>query len=665
MNTAEQTQVARDDLLRVFFAAEHNDAWPDMSDDPQWAKWKDRVEPFIMMARRGDDLPIVLPRLRPVTGEYSLYVIVTDRADIMRTIDLLTAFAGPTLLPQEADLRPARLRPDDPVDRAIMAYAGSGATFILRSGPRTNQRPLTNALTLMQRTLAARPARLWRMTKPTGRLLAEFDAALASGGVDASAALLEQLTSNGGLDAANLHYLRIKRLSKLGRNAQILSMPRLGDIVRQYPPAPVRDAILDSLYFTAVERALADGDLAGAADALLTEGQHIPDLLTGDLSTRSTGTVIIAVLVAMLRIGVAEQAGRTELATIVSALRATGRLTDLPDVVLTEALAKLGVTEPEPELEPARAQPIESWPELITAIAADSPEYRVALSEATWRTWPSPAQQDAEIAESLNHLGETATAAAWALAGPFIESVGYADPAGHTARAFLDNALIFERFGPGDLASIQALLDITLRAAPPDDVYAKLLVDLGAVSNRWVALERAETVLDMVDTLVLAACPDPNARLTLALTLLAPLVRHATRLDTASREFARVLTDELALGLTWPDPQTATGATEEQTALRSAQASVLIYSLNENALARVTNQLSDMAPAVTISTSSAHVGTSQLRQHARHADIVVLATGCAKHAATGFITGNTTAKIHYAQGSGSASLLRATINALT
>ena len=68
---------------------------------------------------------------------------------------------------------------------------------------------------------------------------------------------------------------------------------------------------------------------------------------------------------------------------------------------------------------------------------------------------------------------------------------------------------------------------------------------------------------------------------------------------------------------------------------------------------------------VTISTSSAHVGTQQLRQHARHADIVMLATGCAKHAATGFITENTTAKIHYAQGSGSAPLLRATIDALT
>ena len=38
--------------------------------------------------------------------------------------------------------------------------------------------------------------------------------------------------------------------------------PGRGDVVRRYPPAPVRDAILDSLCFTAVERPLADGDLA-------------------------------------------------------------------------------------------------------------------------------------------------------------------------------------------------------------------------------------------------------------------------------------------------------------------------------------------------------------------------------------------------------------------
>ena len=82
MSTAEQLPVTLDDLLRVFFAAEHNSAWPDMSDDPQWAKWKDRVDPFVKMARRGDDMPIVLPRLRPGTGEYSLYVTVTDRAEI-------------------------------------------------------------------------------------------------------------------------------------------------------------------------------------------------------------------------------------------------------------------------------------------------------------------------------------------------------------------------------------------------------------------------------------------------------------------------------------------------------------------------------------------------------------------------------------------------------
>ncbi|MGQ4421138.1 hypothetical protein ACN6LL_006312, partial [Streptomyces violaceoruber] len=52
-------------------------------------------------------------------------------------------------------------------------------------------------------------------------------------------------------------------------------------------------------------------------------------------------------------------------------------------------------------------------------------------------------------------------------------------------------------------------------------------------------------------------------------------------------------------------------------------------------------------------------------QKARTANVIVLATRCAKHAATGFIDQNKTTKhVGYANGSGSASLLRAAVDAL-
>ena len=69
---------------------------------------------------------------------------------------------------------------------------------------------------------------------------------------------------------------------------------------------------------------------------------------------------------------------------------------------------------------------------------------------------------------------------------------------------------------------------------------------------------------------------------------------------------------------------------------------------------------------VDVRSSHDHVGTPRLRQQSRTADVIVLATRCATHAATGFIRANaaSTALVAEADGSGSASLLRAAIAAL-
>ena len=53
----------------------------------------------------------------------------------------------------------------------------------------------------MQQTVAARPARLWHIARPLGRLLAEFEASLAAGGEAASLAALDQIAAQGGVTA--------------------------------------------------------------------------------------------------------------------------------------------------------------------------------------------------------------------------------------------------------------------------------------------------------------------------------------------------------------------------------------------------------------------------------------------------------------------------------
>lgn len=268
------------------------------------------------------------------------------------------------------------------------------------------------------------------------------------------------------------------------------------------------------------------------------------------------------------------------------------------------------------------------------------------------------------LAELLDGLENQAAEEAWGAVGAFIEAVGYAAPAGLTAHAFVRNAVAFDRFGPGDLAALQALVEIALRAAPSAQTYAELLDEIGAYRSRWVSPERAAIALDFVDRLFLAACPDQQARTTLAYDLLEPLWRHQGRLNEADLAFAKRLSEEMDVPFSWQE-RAASDDDQESPLSGIAPMKVLLYSLDEAVLTRCAEEIKQMAPAVDAARSSDHVGSAQLRQKARSADLVVIATRCAKHAATGFITQHArTQHIFYADGSGSASMLRAAVTGL-
>ena len=209
-----------------------------------------------------------------------------------------------------------------------------------------------------------------------------------------------------------------------------------------------------------------------------------------------------------------------------------------------------------------------------------------------------------------------------------------------------------------------ALTEIVLRAAPNQRDYAALLDDLRADSDRWVGPERATVALDLADLLVRTASPDREARLRLAVALLGPLHAHASRLDPDQATFARQLSQELETELDWPRALAVAEPADVQADF--ARQTVLLYSLDEGALARTADVLRRIVPDATVHLSHDHVGSPQLRQRSRNADLIVLATRCATHAATGFIRANARndTVVTEADGSGSASLLRATIAGL-
>ena len=65
-----------------------------------------------------------------------------------------------------------------------------------------------------------------------------------------------------------------------------------------------------------------------------------------------------------------------------------------------------------------------------------------------------------------------------------------------------------------------------------------------------------------------------------------------------------------------------------------------IYTLSERVSGRAKAMLEDLYPGVDVRINSDHVGTASLKSLAREADIFIVNTASAKHAATNFISAN-------------------------
>jgi len=617
------------------------------------------LAPMLQVARHPSEVPVVLPRRRPDEDRRLAYVVAWDRAHAVLVAELLTAFVGPTY--SYFDGLPAVLDPRDPVERAVIDLVGPDTTFILRSPTRKHEAGAWEALRQMQRTVTRRPTRNWHFPKPVGRLLGEFEVALAAGDNTASEALLKQMAATGGLGGANLNNLCIKRLARLGRDTELLALPTLPDVAATNPPTPIRDAILAALYHHSVATALDGNDIDAARMNLMADGAAVPSDLQTGLTELSPDALWVVLLAADLR---KDQSTLTRL-LFEPAVRS--RLDRHPLL-----LASIEGERPRPSVAPDTPpadiddQVPGSWIELARLHAAAKPAANTVLRLESWRDWPKPYTVDREFAAAITGLDNVEAERIWQLLGPFLDADDMGHPAPRTAIEFLQLALIHNWFSPADLAGIVALTETILRSSPDRMTYTSLLDDLGAETDRWVSADRALVVLDLADLLVRMPCPHDDARLRLAFKLLGPLVAQAGRLDAELRTFAQQIAGELGTGLSWPPIVDAEQPIVEPTLADLPALKVMLYSLDEAALERTRAVLAVLVPQLAIRTMSDHVGTPRLKQHTQHSDIVVLATRCATHAATGFIRTHLMegAIINEADGSGSASLLRAATGAL-
>lgn len=660
------------DFLEAVFA-EPNTVWPNR--DPRHPSGA-YLERFLRALSQKSEVPLVLPRKEADWPVSNTYVVCWSRSHAGRIRMLLNAGVEHNWC--NFDGRVAQLHEDDPFEAAILSLAGPGTTYRLRPPNTRAHRGLFRSLSRMVDTIEQRPSRVSQMPRPVGRLLRDFETSLASGQALTSLELLETIEQSGGVSHENVAFLRLRRLGQLGADQEVLSSPSLSSVVAVEPPRLVREAILGA-WFRKSGR-----DWRGLAQSLSDEmnefGVDIALLVDETLAHTTDADAWTASAIVALARGDVELAHKLVDSEVDGAADLRQELKTLLQAhsePATERPGQKSETAPEPEAGPERAQDDErnsdldrkpdievprpnatrgSWGEWLASIAAGD---EAPLTSDVTEGWASPGESDEQLAAAIQELHISLTDRLFTGLGAFIDADDPARPARRASAELILRHLLGDRLTHSDLGAISALLGIFLRGAPDVRAYGELLQDLAGFRGRWSSIDTAAAAIDIADLVVCAPSASSDARQGFVASALEPLHALRHRLSKSLRTVAALVTDDLALDWNWTVPNVAPIDAEVSSSVLPT--SILLYSLDKGVLARVKTAVAELHPSITLHVSDAKVGSDALRTHARNAELVVLATRKATHAATLFIQGHVSegARVTYADGCGSGSMMRA------
>jgi len=188
----------------------------------------------------------------------------------------------------------------------------------------------------------------------------------------------------------------------------------------------------------------------------------------------------------------------------------------------------------------------------------------------------------------------------------------------------------------GELAEV--LLQLGIQRAR----YLEICED---VKELWKANASAATVdwaCEMVDTFLFYPCQDESARLDVFIAVVSRAHPFKRLLESGQCALLRILALDLKQaewGTAFAEEQdTSEGHAAPFAALAGKM--VVLYSLTERVTRRVKDVLEGLCPGIDVRLNTDRVGTTALKSLAREADIFVVNTASAKHAATDFISAN-------------------------
>jgi hypothetical protein len=223
--------------------------------------------------------------------------------------------------------------------------------------------------------------------------------------------------------------------------------------------------------------------------------------------------------------------------------------------------------------------------------------------------------------------------------------------------ALLTQLLMLEARGQAEREAASDLFEALLAIGTSSKVYARLTEDIGGLIDGAAGQLTAYWSFDLVELVMRYPAPEPDSRIALLNRILAGLQSCISILTPAQQ----LSYDRVAASAGWPRLPSDRAPSRDSgldSALRGK--TVAIYTLTESAGRQAAAVLAQLSPSVNVELAHDHVASPRLERLAKKADMFVMVSGSAKHAATDCITRHRAGReIIYAAGRGFCSIVRA------
>jgi hypothetical protein len=632
------------------------------------AKW---LGAAILPIPRGD---------RPIV----FYIVAEDGKAWRRIQPWLTAFGGPTF----SDFQGQPYLPDNHDDIELIINDAQ-FEYVARLNPaQETEALLCRALRRLCEMVTKIPVGGRAFPESRERILTRFFDAVAAGNLTAALGAVGQLRAGLHLDAPNLRFLEVHAYATFGDWAAISGRPDFLSLLEAPKPPDVSRALLEALY----RREMADEVNAGDFEAAVFHWRNVRrSYLRQGLPPFSVGSAEVARLYALdaLASGTSPpwrnvlaqsdlgalaqpfaqrfpdksiQEGEDEavdpvLNVFAVLVRAhNGTLADKRLALL--AVDQLGPSDRQRLLsapgfsallselrQQASDQPPNNWVEWIDNLASSAfVECAPELARMAADEWlhavalPNPgAFSEALKIHSTNLVSRNSIRRSlphithWLRTDPEGPRIGWRS----VYLAIVEIYALADRdWIDGDArAAAMTMIDCLLGAGPAPSEYGDLIDCVRELVPASTGPGGAPWLLELIENLLWYDTPDRASRDALchfALDALRPIL---PRLSPGLRLSARTNAD--LVGWTWPESSPISSiATSKGVADQLAGKTIAIYSLVERAAEQARTLLLTLAPASRVETLADRTNSVRLTRLARTADLFVMVTWAATHAAT-------------------------------